>query len=130
MFYNENVLNPPLALLCPPHSHFGGDMENNVILSLNKVLAENVFAVLQFNYRGVCCSKSKENNIVEIHEYWENILNNDDCSDAIVDVISAINLLESTVGITKIFIVGYSFGAMVAMMEYEYNCIRVNLDTF
>ncbi|MHC4139747.1 MAG: dienelactone hydrolase family protein, partial [Planctomycetota bacterium] len=45
------------------------------------------------------------------------ILNNDDCSDAIVDATAAINYLESTVGTRKIFITGYSFGAIVAMMQ-------------
>ena len=114
--YDENVLDPPMILLCPPHPHLGGDMENNVITELGKVLAENGFATLRFNYRGVGGSESKLNNIAEVYEYWETILNNDDCSDAIVDATSAINYLESTVGEKKIFITGYSFGAIVAMM--------------
>ncbi len=114
--YDENVLNPPMILLCPPHPHLGGDMENNVITMLGSVLAENGLAVLRFNYRGVGSSESKLGNIAEVYEYWETILNNDDCSDAIVDATSAINYLESTVGTKKIFIVGYSFGAVVAMM--------------
>ncbi len=114
--YDENVLNPPMVLLCPPHPHLGGDMDNNVITSLGSVLAENGFAMLRFNYRGVGNSESKLGNIAEIYEYWESILNNDDCSDAIVDATSAVIYLESTVGSKKMFIVGYSFGAIVAMM--------------
>ncbi len=114
--YDENVLNPPMVLLCPPHPHLGGDMDNNVITSLGSVLAENGFAMLRFNYRGVGNSESKLGNIAEIYEYWESILNNDDCSDAIVDATSAVKYLESTVGSKKMFIVGYSFGAIVAMM--------------
>ncbi|MBT3881483.1 MAG: alpha/beta fold hydrolase [Candidatus Scalindua sp.] len=114
--YDENVLEPPMVLLCPPHPHLGGDMENNVITELGKVLAENGFATLRFNYRGVGGSESKLNNIAEVYEYWETILNNDDCSDAIVDATAAINYLESTVGTKKTFITGYSFGAIVAMM--------------
>ena len=114
--YDENALSPPLALLCPPHPHLGGDMENNVITALGSVLAENGFATLRFNYRGVGHSDSKLSNIAEVYEYWEEILNNDDCSDAIVDTTSAINYLESTVGTKQIFITGYSFGAIVAMM--------------
>ncbi len=114
--YDENSLSPPLALLCPPHPHLGGDMENNVITALGSVLAENGFATLRFNYRGVGNSDSKLSNIAEVYEYWEKILNNDDCSDAIVDATSAINYLESTVGTKDIFITGYSFGAIVAMM--------------
>ncbi len=114
--YDENVLDPPMILLCPPHPHLGGDMENNVITELGKVLAENGFATLRFNYRGVGSSESKLDNIAEVYEYWEEILKNDDCSDAIVDAASAMNYLESTVGAKKMFIAGYSFGAIVAMM--------------
>ena len=114
--YDENVLSPSLVLLCPPHPHLGGDMENNVIMELGNVLAENGFATLRFNYRGVGSSESKLGNIAEVYEYLEEILNNDDCSDAIVDATAAINYLESAVGTRKIFITGYSFGAIVAMM--------------
>ena len=114
--YDENALDPPLVLLCPPHPHLGGDMENNVITALGSVLAENGYATLRFNYRGVGSSKSKQNNIAEVYEYWEGILNNDDCSDAIVDAASALDFLESTVGAGNIFVTGYSFGAIVAML--------------
>ena len=115
--YDENVHDPPMILLCPPHPHLGGDMENNVIMELGNVLAENGFATLRFNYRGVGSSESKLGNIAEVYEYWEEILNNDDCSDAIVDATAAINYLESAVGTRRIFITGYSFGAIVAMMQ-------------
>ena len=114
--YDENVINPPLALLCPPHPHLGGDMENNVITVLSSVLPENGFATLRFNYRGVGKSESKLDNIAEVYEYWEAILNSDDCSDAIVDATSAANYLETTIGTKSMFVAGYSFGAIVAMM--------------
>jgi alpha/beta superfamily hydrolase len=115
--YDENILSPSPVLLCPPHPHLGGDMENNVIMELGNVLAENGFATLRFNYRGVGSSESKLGNIAEVYEYWEEILNNDDCSDAIVDATAAISYLESAVGTRRIFITGYSFGAIVAMMQ-------------
>jgi len=114
--YDENAVNPPSMLLCSPHPHLGGDMENNVITVLGNVLAEKGFATLRFNYRGVGNSESRLDNIAGEYEYWEKILNNDDCSDAIVDATSAINYLESTVGTNRLFITGYSFGAIVAMM--------------
>ncbi len=114
--YDENAVNPPSMLLCSPHPHLGGDMENNVITALGKVLAEKGFATLRFNYRGVGNSESRLGNIAEVYKYWEEILNNDDCSDAIVDATSAIKYLESTVGTNRLFITGYSFGAIVAMM--------------
>ncbi|MGR3303695.1 MAG: alpha/beta hydrolase [Candidatus Scalindua sp.] len=114
--YDENAVNPPSMLLCSPHPHLGGDMENNVITALGNVLAEKGFATLRFNYRGVGNSESRLDNIAEVYKYWEEILNNDDCSDAIADATSAINYLESTVGTNRLFITGYSFGAIVAMM--------------
>ncbi len=114
--YDENKFDPSVVLLCPPHPHLGGDMDNNVITALGSVLAENGYATLRFNYRGVGSSESKQSNIAEVYEYWEGILNNDDCSDAIVDAASALDFLESTVGAGNIFVTGYSFGAIVAMM--------------
>ncbi len=114
--YDENALNPSPILLCSPHPHLGGDMDNNVITALGSVLAENGFATLRFNYRGVGNSESKLSNIAEEYEYWEDILNNDKFSDAIVDTTSAIKYLEMTVGTIPMYIVGYSFGAIVATM--------------
>ncbi len=114
--YDENALNPPPILLCAPHPHLGGDMENNVITALGSVLAENGFATLRFNYRGVGNSESRLNNIAEVYEYWEEVLNTDNFSDAIVDATSAINYLETTVGTKTKLIVGYSFGAILAIM--------------
>lgn len=114
--YDEHVPDPLTILLCPPHPHLGGDMENNVITALGKVLAENGFAALRFNYRGVGGSESQLADIAEVYEYWETILNNDDCSDAIADATAAVNYLQSTVDTKKMFIAGYSFGAIVAMM--------------
>jgi len=64
--YDENAVNPPSMLLCPPHPHLGGDMENNVITALCKVLAEKGFVTLRFNYRGVGHSESRLGNIAGI----------------------------------------------------------------
>jgi len=123
--YDENVIDPPMALLCPPHPHLGGDMENNVITALSRVLSENGFATLRFNYRGVGNSESKLGDIAAVYEYWEAILNSDDCSDAIVDATSSAGYLESTIGTNNMFVAGYSFGAIVAMMlSVENNDVR------
>lgn len=113
--YDEKALNSPLALLCPPHPHLGGDMENNVITALGNVLAEKGYVTLRFNYRGVGNSESRLGNIAEEYEYWEGILNNDDYSDALVDAASALGYLISIGGTNKLYVTGYSFGAIVAM---------------
>ncbi len=114
--YDESALNPIPILLCSPHPHLGGDMENNVITAFGSVLAESGFATLRFNYRGVGNSGSKLSNIAEEYEYWEDVLNSDNYSDALVDAASAINYLETTVGTKTMLVAGYSFGAIVAIM--------------
>ena len=113
--YDENTLMPQLVLLCAPHPHLGGDMENNVITAFGTVLAKNGFAALRFNYRGVGGSESRLNNIAEIYEYWEEVLNTDNYSDAQDDAVSALDYLKSAVDGNEIYVVGYSFGAVVTM---------------
>ena len=42
-----------LALICHPHPQFGGTMDNKVVQTLAKALAELGCATLRFNFRGV-----------------------------------------------------------------------------
>ncbi len=91
-------------------------MENNVITTLGNVLAEKGFVTLRFNYRGVGKSESEFDNIADKYSYWENVLKNDDYADALADATSALDYLESAIDTNRSFIVGYSFGAVVAMM--------------
>ncbi|MFQ5964051.1 MAG: alpha/beta hydrolase [Candidatus Scalinduaceae bacterium] len=114
--YDEDAGEPSSLLLCPPHPHLGGDMENNVITTLGKSLAVKGFITLRFNYRGVGNSESVYDNIADKYNYWEAVLNNDNYTDALTDAASALNYLESAVDVDNIYIAGYSFGAVVAMM--------------
>jgi alpha/beta superfamily hydrolase len=116
MSYDPDADDPPALLLCPPHPHLGGDMENNVITTLGNVLAEKGFVTLRFNYRGVGKSESEFDNIADKYNYWENVLSNDDYADALADTTSALGYLESAIDTNKSFVVGYSFGAVAAMM--------------
>ncbi len=116
MSYDEDADDPPALLLCPPHPHLGGDMENNVITTLGNVLEKKGFVTLRFNYRGVGKSESEFDNITDKYNYWENVLSNDDYADALADATSALGYLESAIDTNKSFVVGYSFGAVVAMM--------------
>lgn len=116
MAYDEGSTNSLSLLLCPPHPHLGGDMENNVIAKLGKTLAGKGFVTLRFNYRGVGNSESEQDNIADKYNYWEKVLNNDDYTDALADATSALSYLESAIDTDKTFIVGYSFGAIVGMM--------------
>ncbi len=99
-----------------PNRHHYIRMENNVITTLGNVLAEKGFVTLRFNYRGVGKSESEFDNIADKYNYWENVLNNDDYADALADATSALGYLESAIDANRSFVVGYSFGAVVAMM--------------
>ena len=114
--YNEDSASAPSILLCAPHPNFGGDMDNNVITSIARVSAEMGFTSLRFNYRGVGKSESHEKSIAQKFNYWEVSLNSGNYNDAFIDTHAALRFLVSQVGITnRIFIAGYSFGAIVGM---------------
>ena len=114
--YNEDSPSSPAILLCAPHPNLGGDMENNIIMSLARVSADMGFASLRFNYRGVGNSGSHVKDIAQRFQYWDISLNGGNYTDAVTDVYAALNFLTSQVDINnEIFIAGYSFGAIVGM---------------
>ena len=43
----------PGVVICHPHPLYGGNMDNNVVLSLSFALAQEGFVTLRFNFRGV-----------------------------------------------------------------------------
>ena len=50
----DGVAGPfPGVVLCHPNPRSGGDMNNNLVLSVYFALIENGFAALRFNFRGV-----------------------------------------------------------------------------
>lgn len=114
----STILNPQSVLLCSPHPGLGGNMDNNVILSLAKALTKSGFITLRFNYRGVGESESKFDDLAQKFEYWENSMETDDYGDFVTDVISAMNFLKKETRSdyrSTYYIAGYSFGAIQAM---------------
>lgn len=98
-------------LLCSPHPHFAGDMENNVIQYLADYFAKDS-VTLRFDYRGVGNSRIDLPSGTSVFDYWQQVEDNMDYRDALVDVQSAAKeLLESTQNLPCI-VVGYSFGAV------------------
>ncbi|MCX5998151.1 MAG: prolyl oligopeptidase family serine peptidase [Chloroflexi bacterium] len=91
----------PAAVVCHPHPLYGGDMHNNVVVPVCQALAEASIAALRFNFRGVGGGQGAHGDGIGEQE----------------DVISALGFLESTtyVDAGRIGVVGYSFGAMVAL---------------
>lgn len=112
-------------LLCSPHPHFAGDMENNVIQYLADYFAKDS-VTLRFDYRGVGKSRINLPSGTSVFDYWQHVEDNMDYRDALVDVQSAAKeLLDSTQDLPCI-VVGYSFGAATAF-QYGINAEPVSV---
>lgn len=121
----SGILGYPLAeaprravLLCPPHPHFAGNMDNNVIQALARHFAADS-VTLRFDYRGVGESEIDLPAGVSAFDYWNAVEQNKNYSDALCDVRAAGTMLfRSAPGLPPI-VVGYSFGAAVGLL---YGC--------
>ena len=93
------------VVMCHPHPLFGGNMDNNVVLSVTYGLVQQGFATIRFNFRGVGNSEG-EHTKGEL-EYQE--------------VLGAMDLLQAWDGIdsNKIGLAGYSFGTRVILSHPE-----------
>ena len=91
----------PGVVLCHPHPLFGGSMDNNVILSLAFALAEEGFATLRFNFRGVGNSEG---------DHSKGELEGQEAA-------AALELMKSwpSVDGRRLGLAGYSFGASVIL---------------
>jgi hypothetical protein len=89
---------PGTYVLCHPHPLYGGDMENNVVSSLGKLLNDLGWSVIRFNFRGVGESGG---------EYR-------DQGEEVEDLLAVRDFLEhSRKG--PVHIAAYSFGAWAAL---------------
>lgn len=103
------------VLLCSPHPHFAGDMDNNVICAVARDLAQHG-VTLRFDYRGIGCSEIKLREGVSVFDYWDEIEQTKSYEDAIEDITAGLNTLTETVGPdVPVFCVGYSFGTITGM---------------
>ncbi len=91
------------VVVCHPHPRYGGDMNNDVALALVNRLAADGFAALRFNFRGVGNSEGAFD--------WGG--GETDDADAALDTLS----LRDEVDGSRLGIVGYSFGAAVAIQS-------------
>ena len=115
--YPEQARPEHAVLLCTPHPHFAGDMNNNVICAIAHRLAARC-AVMRFDYRGVGESEITLGLDESAFDYWNAIEETKDYGDAVEDVAAAARtLLTATefldVGLS---VVGYSFGAATGML--------------
>ena len=92
---------PPCVVICHPNPRAGGNMFNNVVEGISGSLNSNGIATLRFNFRGVGNSTGE-------------------FGDGTSEVSDAIYVLEytsslNTVDGSRIGVVGYSFGAGIAL---------------
>lgn len=105
------------VLLCSPHPHFAGNMDNNVISEIARKLAEHA-VTLRFDYRGVGDSQISLPGGLSVFDYWSEIEETKDYTDAVKDVSAAARTLRSAVGELDIpfSVVGYSFGSATGLL--------------
>lgn len=115
--YPEEAAPEQAVLLCSPHPHFAGDMNNNVVAAVARHLAIRG-VVLRFDYRGVGDSEIALGPDESAFDYWTEVEETKDYAAAVADVASASRVLLETVGSLNIefSVVGYSFGAATGML--------------
>ena len=91
----------PGVVICHPHPLFGGNMDNNVVLSVSFALAEEGFVTLRFNFRGVGNSEGQHTK-GELEQQ---------------EVVGALELLKAwpRVNGRRLGLAGYSFGSSVVL---------------
>ena len=103
------------VLLCPPHPNFAGDMDNNVIRALAEGLATDA-VVLRFDYRGIGDSRIDLPPGLSVFDYWEEIEQAREYTDALADTATAADELHRLSGGLPMVAVGYSFGSVTATL--------------
>ena len=102
----------PVVIVCHPHPLYGGDMFNNVVTAVCQALSQHSVAAFRFNFRGVGNSGGT---------FGGGITEQDDVKAALAFVGSTPEVDSKRIGL-----VGYSFGASVALPVAVQN-ERVNL---
>jgi len=92
------------AVITHPHPLYGGNMHNNVVISITKTYQKMGYTTLRFNFRGVGNSQGSHGDGVGEQE----------------DVRAAISYLAN-LSIYQIDLVGYSFGAWVNVLAATNN---------
>jgi alpha/beta superfamily hydrolase len=96
--YSPAVTARSAVVVCHPHPQRGGDMYNNVVMTLLRAAVESGSAALAFNFRGVGASEGAHDGGGGERE----------------DALAALEHARSLPGIERVALAGYSFGASVA----------------
>lgn len=113
--YREDAVPTHGALIVPPHPHFAGNMENNVVSELSKTLATAGYLVMRFNYRGIGGSAIELPDDLSVFDYWETIEREARHEAPLADTVAAAEYLLQALGGQgkRLHIIGYSFGAVI-----------------
>lgn len=105
LFHSPQAAPYPAVVVCHPHPLFGGDMHNSVVTAVCQALVREGIGALRFNFRGVGRSQGR---------FGDGIGERD-------DAIAALAYLRRREGVdpAKVGIVGYSFGAAVALVAAD-----------
>jgi alpha/beta superfamily hydrolase len=96
-----------LFIICHPHPHFGGSMDDRIVVALSESLNELGASVIRFNFRGVGRSEGRsEGDRAEVSD-----------AAAIFDWASLRHPNH------KIIICGYSFGASISYDLASKRCV-------
>ena len=96
-----------LFIICHPHPHFGGSMDDRIVVALSKSLNELGASVIRFNFRGVGRSEGRsEGDRAEVSD-----------AAAVFDWASLKHPNH------KIIICGYSFGASISYELASKRCV-------
>lgn len=87
------------VVLCHPHPEYGGTMEDSVVRAVAERLQAGRIATLRFNFRGVGRSEGHHGGGTE----------------EVDDVRAALDCLATQAPAARLALVGYSFGAAVAV---------------
>jgi putative ATPase len=91
----------PVVVVCHPHSLYGGNMHNNVVVAICEAVSQQGVAAFRFNFRGVDGSGG---------QFGGGIAERDDVRAALEFVTTSKRIDTGKVGLT-----GYSFGGSVAL---------------
>lgn len=87
------------CVVCHPHPLYGGDMDNNVVVAACDALGDAGAATLRFDFRGVRASSGTHGG----------------GTAEVEDARAAVAFLAKEANLGSVVLVGYSFGAVVAL---------------
>ena len=112
LWYTEGKPGGEGVLLYPPHPLLAGNMENNVVQAVATHCAALGLPVLLFNYRGVGKSFKPEPDL-PLFEYWHRLDQEGSFTSVISDSRAVMAFCRRY--FQRVHLVGYSFGAFIAL---------------